>query len=86
MSSKNHNHDNAIYGVDGTINPQNRWFRTMRFPTVEQRGYRLGERNPDTLPGGPDRESNYENERHTSRLRGPKSALAFANQIGGKYV
>lgn len=86
MSNK-HDHDHVVYGVDGSINPINKWFRVMRFPTVEQRGYRLGERNPDTLPtGAADRESFHENDRQSSLWRGSKSPLAFALQPGGKYV
>lgn len=54
------------------------------YRTEEQRGYRLGERNPATLPDGShERETEYMNEQSTRFWR---KARAWAVQPGGKYV
>lgn len=55
-----------------------------RFQTVAQRGYRIGERNPATLPDGSNsRETPRENQVGTRRWR---AARAWAMQPGGKYI
>lgn len=55
-----------------------------RFQTEAQRGYRIGERNPATLPNGTkEREGWREN---ADKSRHWRKARAWAVRPGGKYI
>lgn len=73
--------------IASKINPDNPWLNVIKFATVEQRGYRLGMRNPKTLPdSSTNTETEYQNECGSRHWQTVRKLAAAGRYIGAKYV